>query len=81
MAKGVYPRKPRQSSCMNRTKILDFLLEFRSENGYSPSIREICAGIGCASTNTVQYHVSRMVQEGLLASGSRPRALIPIPKG
>ena len=81
MAKGVYPRIPRPSNCQNRAKILSFLLAFRSENGYSPSIREICKGIGCASTNTVQYHVNRMVQDGLLAIGSQPRALIPLTEG
>ena len=33
-----------------RDEILHFLTKFTAENGYAPSVREICAAVGLQST-------------------------------
>ena len=35
-----------------RERILEYITQFTRENGYSPSVREICEGVGLASTAT-----------------------------
>lgn len=40
-----------------RKKIYDFLVKFITENGYAPSVREICEAVGLKSTSTVYYHL------------------------
>ena len=43
-----------------RDEILHFLTKFTAENGYAPSVREICAAVGLQSTATVHYHLNEM---------------------
>ena len=46
-----------------RERILEYITQFTRENGYSPSVREICEGVGLASTATVHYHLNALRQE------------------
>ena len=39
-------------------EVLDYIIEFKKVNGYSPSIREISRGINTKSI----YHVNRMLE-------------------
>jgi repressor LexA len=39
--------------------ILNFINIFVEKNGYAPSVREICTGVGLKSTSTVQYHIEK----------------------
>lgn len=41
----------------SRRKIYDFLIKFITENGYAPSVREICKAVGLNSTSTVYHHL------------------------
>jgi repressor LexA len=41
-------------------KIMEFLMKFQDENGYSPSIREIGEHIGVASTSLVDYYLRQL---------------------
>lgn len=50
--------------------ILNFMDEYRQQNGYSPSIREIGADTGIASTSAVNYQINRLVEGGYLARTS-----------
>ena len=43
-----------------RERILEYITQFTRENGYSPSVREICEGVGLASTATVHYHLNAL---------------------
>lgn len=43
-----------------RKSVYKFLVEFIKENGYSPSIREICTGTGLSSTATVYNHLEML---------------------
>ena len=47
-------------------KILEFVTEYMNENGYPPSIREICQGVGLSSTSTVHAHLETLKKNGLL---------------
>lgn len=51
-------------------KFIDFILDFKSDNGYSPSVREIAAGLGIASTSTVKNMLDRLEKDGLLIKSS-----------
>lgn len=55
---------PRTSS--KQGEILDYLRQFLSENGYAPSVREICAAVGLRSTSSVHYHLSELKRRGLI---------------
>ncbi len=46
--------------------VLNFLQDFTEENGYSPSYREIQAGLGLASVSAVAEHVENLVEKGVL---------------
>ena len=59
--------KPREE------QVLNFIREFSAENGYAPSIREICAGVGLRSTASVNYHLKNLQQKGLLTLGEKGR--------
>ena len=50
-------------------KLLQFLKDFIAENGYSPSIREICANLDIKSTATCQYHLKKLESRGDISLG------------
>jgi repressor LexA len=57
-------------------KILAFVNEYMRENGYPPSIREICKGVGLSSTSTVHAHLETLKKNGLLEKAdSKSRGL------
>ena len=55
---------PRTST--NQGEILEFLRQFTSENGYAPSVREICAAVDLKSTASVHYHLGELKRRGLI---------------
>lgn len=54
-------------------QVLNFIREYSAENGYAPSIREICAGVGLRSTASVNYHLKNLQQKGMLTLGEKGR--------
>lgn len=46
--------------------VLDFIQDFTEEKGYSPSYREIMAGLGLSSVSAVAEHVDNLVSRGAL---------------
>ena len=56
---------PNNISAMQR-RILDFIDNYQSRNGYSPSVREIADAVGLRSTATVQGHLTRLQQKGFI---------------
>ena len=46
--------------------VLNFLQDFTEENGYSPSYREIMAGLGLTSVSAVAEHVDNLIEKGAL---------------
>lgn len=47
-------------------QIIDFITNFTEENDYSPSYREIMAGLGLSSVSAVAEHVENLVEKGAL---------------
>jgi len=49
-----------------RLHLLAYIQGYVEGHGYPPTVREIRDVSGFASTNTVQYHLDRLVEMGLL---------------
>lgn len=49
--------------------VLDFLVEFISRNGYSPSFEEIGESLGLSSVATVHKHVENLEKKGFIRRG------------
>ena len=69
--------KERNQHGATRQKVYDFLVEFITENGYAPSVREICVGTGLKSTESVYNHLLKLNDEGKIKmkQGYSPRAI------
>lgn len=56
--------------------ILDFINDFQDKNGYPPTVRDICIGVGLRSTATVFTHLKNLEEKGVLnKSSSKNRAI------
>ena len=62
-----------------REEILTFLQQFTQENGYAPSVREICAAVGLQSTATVHYHLNALREAGLISMDEMKKRTISLP--
>lgn len=51
---------PRQS------QILELLGKFTTDHGYPPTVRELCRLAGVSSPDTIQYHLDKLRERGLL---------------
>lgn len=49
-----------------QAETLAFIRKFIAENGYSPSVKEIAAGMGLRCGSTAAYHVRELVEQGRL---------------
>ncbi|MHB1485193.1 MAG: transcriptional repressor LexA [Saccharofermentanales bacterium] len=57
-------------------KIYDYITKFLDQEGYPPSVREICKGTGIKSTSTVHSHLKRLQDSGKLDyTAGRRRAI------
>ena len=57
-------------------RLLQFILDFHKENGYSPSIREMAQGMGVSSPSTIKAMLDRLEAKGMLTKSSgRARSL------
>jgi repressor LexA len=54
------PRKRKKGLSERQKKILEVLETFQDENGYPPSIREICAEADISSTSVVNYYLEQL---------------------
>ena len=62
--------------------ILDFISKHTSEQGYAPTVREVCAAIGVASTSTVHSYLRRLEEDGYLRRDpAKPRAMVVLSGG
>lgn len=48
-------------------KIMEFLAHFQQKFGYSPTLREVAAGIGLKSPATIHEHIETLIEKGYLA--------------
>ena len=56
-----------------RIQIMEYIINFATEQGRQPSVREIGMAAGLQSTSTTAGYLRRMVNEGLLAQGGQAR--------
>ena len=47
-------------------RVFEFIKEKIKENGYAPSVREICAALNIKSTSTAQMYIDRLIIKGHL---------------
>lgn len=52
-------------------KILDAIRWCIGDNGYSPTIRELCREVGVASPSSMKYRLDRLRDEGLITYDPR----------
>lgn len=65
---------------LRRQRIIEYIASSVRRSGYPPSVREIAAAVGLASTSAVHHHLSALEREGLLerdATQSRALRLMP----
>ena len=56
--------------------VYEFIKRYITENGYSPSVREICANCGIKSTATAYQYINRLNEQGLInKAGNKKRAV------
>lgn len=59
-------------------KILEYVTEYLSEYGYSPSMRDIASAVGIKSVSTVHYYVEKLKNNGLLNKTSQQNRSISL---
>ena len=65
---------------LRKQRIIDYIAATVRESGYPPSVREIAAAVGLASTSAVHHHLSALERQGQLerdATQSRALRLKP----
>lgn len=48
-------------------RVLDFINKTIDEQGYPPSVREVCSALGFKSTSTVQMYINRLISKGYIS--------------
>jgi len=64
-------RKRAKGLTERQTKILEVLERFHNQNGYPPSIREICDKAGISSTSVVNYYLNQLEEGGFIERDGR----------
>ena len=57
-------------------RVYDYIVEYMTDNGYAPSVRDICMGVGLKSTSTVYHYLEILVDLGKIEMKElSPRAI------
>ena len=58
-------------------RIYEYLQTVIPQQGYAPSVREICQAVGLKSPSTVHFHLKRLQERGLIEKGDgKGRAIV-----
>ena len=63
-----------------REILLEYLRTYIREQGYGPSVREICGALGLRSTATVHYHLRQLAEEGSILYQPGKKRSISLPE-
>ena len=68
--------KMAKKNSTKQQEILEYVYKCVNENGYPPSVREICAAVGFKSTSTVHAYLKKLTDSGILQKdATKPRAI------
>lgn len=57
-------------------KLLQFIINYKNNNGFNPSIREMCEALSLSSTSTIFYYLNILEKEGKIhKTGLKSRAI------
>jgi repressor LexA len=62
----------------SQKEIYEFIIDFITENKYSPTVREICDGTSLKSTSSVYYHLMELQKIGKIEMKQRQTRTIKI---
>lgn len=62
-----------------RERVLTFVRAFCVGHNYGPSVRQVMAGVGLASTSAANHHIQKLKAGGRLIGGEEPHTLRPGP--
>ncbi|MBR2901924.1 MAG: transcriptional repressor LexA [Clostridia bacterium] len=65
----------------NEEKILSFIKDQISTNGYPPSVREICSAVGLKSTSSVHSYLKELEKQGRIKLGSDKKRAMSVVSG
>ena len=52
--------------------VLDFINEYSEDNGFPPTVRDMCRELGIKSTATAYDYINRLRDKGLLDKAAMP---------
>lgn len=55
----------------NELKVVYYIQDYMEDNGFSPTIREICSETGIRSTSTVHQLLTQLKDRGLITNDRR----------
>ena len=58
--------------------ILTFIKKFIAENKFSPSVRDICKGVGLSSPATVHVHLTNLIEKGYIKRNKKNNRLLEL---
>lgn len=61
----------------NERKVFEFIKQ-RAEEGYPPTVREICAQFGFKSTSTAHRYINSLTEKGFLEKGTKQNRAIKL---
>lgn len=64
---------------VKQQKVLEYIKEFTQSQGYPPSVRDICKGVGLRSPSTVHAHIKSLQENGYLEKDDRKTRALKIP--
>ena len=59
------PRKSKQGEA-TRERMIDYIKGYHKRHGYMPSYKEISEGAGIQSLSSVNHHMMRLFEDGIL---------------
>jgi SOS-response transcriptional repressor LexA len=75
----VYTLKGNVELTKREKDVYNYVVAFRKEKHFSPSLRKIAAGIGLHSVSTVAAHVHKIADKGwFLPYDGTPYSIVPV---
>lgn len=59
-------------------QVTKYLKKYQAENGFPPSVREICSALGIKSTATAHYYLDKLEERGILTRNANKNRSISL---